>query len=152
MKRIVIAIVAVLGMLAMSSVAEACHGKRGGCDGGCGRGRGGLFHHRQKSCSACGGHRGLFHRCNQQPDQPALECQLALVCRPAQPPQQLVYQTVAPPQVMTQPQAPAKSMPQAVVTPQASVKSVPQAVAPPPAKSAPQENVSPPPGARPGPR
>src|SRR6516165_11513837 len=102
MKCFVIA--AVLGMMTMvtlSSGAEACCGKRLGC------GRG--YHHRQRSCSTCGGREGFFHRCRQQRtcqsecrEQPGMVCRLALVCAPAmigQPPTQMMYQQAQQPMV-----------------------------------------------------
>jgi hypothetical protein len=132
MKRIMVAVV--FGLLAMSSVAEACCGKRIGCGGG------GLGHHRQRSCSACGGHKGLFHHCKQQ----TMTCQPAVEYQPTfsyqqpvvyqQQPQSAVYQTVAPPTVTTAtPQVPSKLPPIAIVPPQPPV-TPPQ----PPGKATPQ--------------
>lgn len=165
MKRIMIA--AVLGLLMMSSVAEACCGKRIGCGSGC--------HRRQRVCFVCGEHRGLFHHCCQQQTtcqppvahQPAFKCQVTLVCLPALVcwPSE-VYSTVtsptvtyAAPQAVEQPQTPSKSTPQAqsvlppiaivppkppivVAPPQPPAKSTPQAVPPPqpPGKTTPQRD------------
>ena len=114
MKRIVI--VAILGLFAMSSTVEACHGRR--IRNRCG---GGLFHHR-RSCQAC---------CQQETVcQTVPTCQQTMVYMP---PQQMVYQTYAPqpmtyaaPQVVAQPQVPAKSTPQVIAPPQLPGKSAPQ--------------------------
>jgi len=147
MKRIMILAVAVLGLLSMSSVVEACCGKLRGCGGG------GGHHLRQKSCSSCGGHAGLFHRCKQQTTcQPTAT--VAYQTAYSYQPQQMVYSTTAPPPVTyAAPQVPPKSTPQMIPPPQQPVqplppgKSTPQMIPPPqppvtiplpPGKSTPQ--------------
>jgi hypothetical protein len=117
MKRIVIA--AVLGLMVMSSVAEACCGRRVGCGGG------GLHLRRQKGCSACGGHKGFLHRCQQQ----TMACQQTVTCQ-----QMVSYQTTISyqsPMVYSTP-------PVTYAAPQVPLKSTPQAVAQPPGKTTPQ--------------
>jgi hypothetical protein len=135
MKRTMI--VAVIGLLVMSSVAEARCCNRIGCGGG------GFGHRRQRTCSACGGHAGLFHRCKQQ----TMVCQATVAYQPPVGYQQpmAVYSTVAtPPVTYAMPQVPSKSTPQMIPPPTAPPKSTPQMIPPPtvppqpPGKSTPQ--------------
>ena len=147
MKRMMI--VAVVGLLGMSSVAEACDFGRantmaaGYYGGGVqttkikikqrfGFGGGGLFHRRAGAQAACGMQQGY-----QAMGYQTMGYQTFAYAPPvAYQAPQMVYQMVAPPVTY--------AAPQSVAAPQAPLKSAPQAVAPPqvvpqpPSKSTPQ--------------
>jgi hypothetical protein len=118
MKRIVIA--TILGLMAMSSTAEACHCRKKCHEGRSPRRCGGLFHHR-RSCQTCYQQEYYQQTCDQELTRPESRCELAIVCHPPTSYQTAaVYQTVAlqtgmtyaTPQAVAQPQAPSKSTPQ----------------------------------------